>query len=62
MAKHLRAILYHTISILAEAIGNAWVSGGLVKKTLLMPLFIVSLAVMGLIAWIHDGDNSEDIL
>ena len=62
IGKYLRAILYHTISILAEAIGNAWVRGGVVTKVILMPLFILSLAVMGFIAWLHDGDKSEDIL
>ncbi len=62
MAKHPRAILYHTISVLAEAVGNAWVNGGSVTKVLLMPFFILSLAVMGLIAWLHDGDKSEDLL
>jgi hypothetical protein len=62
IGKYLRAILYHTISILAETIGNAWVNGGVIRKTLLMPLFLISLAVMGFIGWMHDGDKSEDIL
>jgi hypothetical protein len=60
--KYLRAILYHTIAILAETIGNAWVHGGLLTKVLLAPLFALSMAVMGLIGWLHDGDSSEDIL
>jgi hypothetical protein len=62
MAKYLRAILYHTISVLAEAVGNAWVNGGTLTKILLTPFFILSLAVMGFIGWLHDGDKSEDIL
>jgi predicted lysophospholipase L1 biosynthesis ABC-type transport system permease subunit len=62
LIKQTRAAIYVILGLITNILGDLFINNGLVVKILVFPFFMTFVCIMLVIAIIHDGKSSEDLL
>jgi len=60
--KQARAAIYVMLGLITNVLGDLFINGGIIIKILVFPFLMTFVCIMFVLAVIHDGKASEDIL
>jgi hypothetical protein len=60
--KQTRAAIYVMLGLITNILGDLFISNGIIVKILVFPFLMTFVCIMFVLATIHDGKSSDDLI